>query len=575
MTQEQAIDILKTGANVFLTGGPGAGKTYVLNKYIKYLHNYDIDVAVTASTGIAATHIGGMTIHSWSGIGIKNHLDKRGLSSIAKSQYVAKRVRRAKVLIIEEISMLTGTTLSMVDTVCREIKENSQPFGGMQLIFAGDFFQLPPVVRREVDNGAVTLDIDNQSDRFAFSSDVWERTNPVVCYLTEQHRQDDSDYLAILSAIRSGEFDNSHLNHLQLRKVGHSQIPDNIPKLYSHNANVDRFNDDVLAKLPVKSRTYTMSAIGLSPLTVALKKGCLSPEILTLKVGAVVMFTKNNPKEKYVNGTLGTVIGFDKDDGLPIVQTRGGRNVKVEPADWTVEENGKVRAQISQLPLRLAWAITVHKSQGMNLDEAALDLSGVFEYGQGYVALSRIKRLSGLYILGWNERAFQVHPEISIKDKDFRMTSNNAEKLYARISRDEIDNKHSEFIKYCGGKKGRENAKSAVDTYSETLILWNEGKSVAQIASVRNLKEGTIFSHIEKLVRKGKIDRNDLSRVVSPSLTCLLPVINDAFNEFGCEKLAPVYTKFNGVYSYGELRIARLLFTPNINKNSNSNSNSK
>jgi len=566
VTQEVAIDILKTGVNVFLTGGPGAGKTYVINKYVKYLRDNNIDVAVTASTGIAATHIGGMTIHSWSGIGIKNSLDKRGLNKIISSRYVAKRVKRAKVLIIEEISMLTGNTLSMVDVVCREIKENHKPFGGIQVIFAGDFFQLPPVVRREVEENTVSLDINNQSDRFAFNSEVWERVNPVICYLTEQHRQDDSDYLNILSAIRSGEFNNSHLGSLQLRQARLHQIPNNIPKLYSHNANVDLHNDSVLAKLQADTRSYTMRTLGFEMLTSALKRGCLSPEILNLKIGASVMFTKNNPKEGYVNGTLGTVSGFDKEDGLPIVKTRKGRKIKVEPAEWTVEENGKIRAQISQLPLRLAWAITVHKSQGMNLDEAALDLSNVFEYGQGYVALSRIKRLSGLYILGWNERAFQVHPEISIKDKDFRQASSSAENLYVKIGRDEVGKKHSEFIGACGGIIGSKKTKGGSDTYDDTMILWKNGMTVPQIAAARGLKADTILNHIEKLTRAGKIDRKDLSRIISPSLSCLLPVIYDAFRKHGPDRLAPIYENFNGVYSYGELRIARLLYNPKSNQ---------
>ena len=131
------------------------------------------------------------------------------------------------------------------------------------------------------------------------------------------------------------------------------------------------------------------------------------------------MFTKNNPNSGFANGTLGAVVGFDKASGYPIVRTRNGRRISVKPMDWTIEEDNKARAKITQLPLRLAWAITVHKSQGMSLEAAVMDLSAVFEFGQGYVALSRVSRLSGLYLLGWNERAFQVHPGVLIKDKFF------------------------------------------------------------------------------------------------------------------------------------------------------------
>ncbi|MBI5358627.1 AAA family ATPase [Candidatus Amesbacteria bacterium] len=152
MTQSQALAILKTGANVFLTGEPGSGKTYVINQYVTYLRDRGIEPAITASTGIAATHIGGITIHSWSGIGIKTMLNKHDLHKIATSQYIAKRVRRAKVLIIEEVSMLAPETLSMVDMVIRKITERQEPFGGVQVVFSGDFFQLPPVVKRVMED---------------------------------------------------------------------------------------------------------------------------------------------------------------------------------------------------------------------------------------------------------------------------------------------------------------------------------------------------------------------------------------------------------------------------------------
>lgn len=441
MTQSQALSILKTGANVFLTGEPGSGKTHTINEYTAYLRDRGIEPAITASTGIAATHIGGMTIHSWSGIGIKTKLDKRDLNKIASSQYVAKRVRKAKILVIEEVSMLSPETLSMVDAVCREIKQNPESFGGIQVILAGDFFQLPPVVKME-----------KLSARFSYGSSAWTKANPIICYLTEQHRQDDGDFLTLLSAIRGNTFGRNHWPHIEARKIDPGAAPPDAPKLFSHNADVDRINDKVLAKLPGEPLVFTMFSQGPDPLVIALKRGCLSPEELYLKVGAAVMFTKNNLKQGFVNGTLGSVLGFDKTSGYPLVKTRDGVRIKVEPMNWTVEENGQVRAQIAQLPLRLAWAITVHKSQGMNLDEAVMDLSGVFEFGQGYVALSRVRRLSGLHLLGWNRRAFQVHPEILAKDETFRLASDDAEARFNAMSVAEMQKNRESFIAVCGGK---------------------------------------------------------------------------------------------------------------------------
>ncbi len=414
---------MKTGVSIFLIGEPGSGKTHTTNEYVAYLRRAGIDTAITASTGIAATHIGGMTIHSWSGIGVKTKLEKRDLDGIAKTRHVSARVKKAKVLIIEEISMLPAPTLLSVDAVCRKIKQNSLPFGGLQVIFVGDFFQLPPIFRHETVQNAQLKLIKESSARFVYDSTVWKEMQPRVCYLTEQHRQDDRDYLKVLSAIRRNDFTADHLRTLEKRKIEYTAAPQGVPKLFSHNSDVDHVNDEILTKLPGQARVFTMSSHGNERAVSFLEKSCLSPLELHLKVGAAVMFTKNNQKERFVNGTLGTVEEFDKENGYPKVRIRNGRRIDVEPMDWVMEEGGEARARITQLPLRLAWAITVHKSQGMSLDAAVVDLRNVFEFGQGYVALSRVRRLAGLYLLGWNERAFQVHPDVLAQDVFFRTQS--------------------------------------------------------------------------------------------------------------------------------------------------------
>jgi ATP-dependent exoDNAse (exonuclease V) alpha subunit len=451
MLQSQALSILKTGANVFLTGEPGSGKTYTINRYVEYLRARDIEPAKTASTGISATHIGGMTIHSWCGIGIKTKLDKHDLHKIAGNEYIAKRIRKTRVLIIDEVSMLTAETLCMVDAVCREVKLSMEPFGGMQVVFVGDFFQLPPVVRASAEDNAQDMFIDGQSVNFAYTAFDWTRVNPVVCYLTEQYRQDDGDFIAMLSAIRSNAFGENQLRYISARKKEHCNAPSGAPRLFTHNADVDRINEGMLAKLSGERKTFAMSSQGFDALVAVLKKGCISPEALYLKEGAAVMFTKNNLKKGFVNGTLGVVDGFNKTNGNPIIKIRSGQLIEAEQVDWTMEENGKVRARITQLPLRLAWAITVHKSQGMSLDEAVMDLSRVFEFGQGYVALSRVRRLSGIFLLGWNERAFKVHPAILAKDEFFRAESETAETSFAEVSPDELEKRQKHFIDACGG----------------------------------------------------------------------------------------------------------------------------
>ena len=447
MTQERALAILKTGANVFLTGEPGAGKTYVINAYVDYLRARDIEPEITASTGIAATHIGGMTIHAWSGIGVKKTLDKYELDKIASTEYLFRRVGRAKILIIDEVSMLHAETLAMIDAVCRAIKNTSQPFGGLQVILVGDFFQLPPIVKKDQTAPAEDALLSDYTTRFAYDSPAWARLKPAVCYLTEQHRQSDADLAAILTAIRRDVFSQDHRRQIAQRKINSEAAPANAPKLFSHNVDVDRVNNEILDSLPTEPRDFEMITKGRRALVESLQKGCLSPAVLQLKEGAAVIFTKNNSKEGFVNGTLGKVESFDDETGLPIVQTRDRRRITVEPMDWTVEENGQIRARLTQLPLRLAWAITVHKSQGMSLDEAAMDLHDVFEYGQGYVALSRVRRLSGLHLLGWNERAFQVHPEVLEEDNVFRARSEEAYLAFEKLGKDKIAEMHKNFIR--------------------------------------------------------------------------------------------------------------------------------
>lgn len=576
MTQEQALTILKTGANVFLTGEPGSGKTHTVNQYIAYLRDHEIEPAITASTGIAATHIGGMTIHSWSGIGIKKRLTPYDLDRIVSTEHVVKRVRRTKILIIDEISMLSGTMLDMVDAVCQEVHGKHEAFGGMQVIFVGDFFQLPPVVRSG-DEVVSTDDLFGSpaKSHFAFGASSWKHAQPITCYLTEQHRQKDTDFLAVLSAIRGNCVEEMHVAHIERRQTPFDAIPDTIPKLFAYNADVDRVNVDMLATLQTPTKTFQMTSEGGDALVEALKKGCLSPETLVLKEGAVVMCTKNNLREGFVNGTQGTVVGFSKGSGYPIIETRNKTTCVIEPMEWTIEENGRVRARITQIPLRLAWAITVHKSQGMSMDAVAMDLSQVFEFGQGYVALSRVRALEGLFMLGWNERSFQVDPTIQAQDELFRNHAEEAKQVFNDLSPEEVTAMHTNFIKACGGvvvvdekktsKTKRVKNKQKSSTYTETAELVQAGKTLAEIVRCRKLHESTILTHCEKLYRDKVLTPKDIEHLVSSNTRNAIDRIHKVFIELDTEKLTPVYEYFGGKYSYADLRLVRLLMSNKYN----------
>ncbi len=555
MRQAQALDILKTGAHVFLTGEPGAGKTHTVNAYVAYLREHGIEPAITASTGIAATHIHGQTIHSWSGIGIRRFLSPYDLEQLATTEYLVKRIRRTTTLIIDEVSMIDATTLDMVDVVCQTIRGSTEPFGGIQVVLVGDFFQLPPVAR------------SGDEGRFAFTSQAWRAMRPVVCYLTEQHRQQDERFLSVLGAIRTDTYDEAHHDHLAKCFISSDTNESlTITRLFPHNVDVDEINNRELARLDGVPQTYTMTSKGRESLVAGLKKGCLSPEVLVLKEGAIVMCTKNNPQKGYVNGTLGTVLGFEAGTKYPIIETRDGQRITIEAVDWVLEEDGKQKASITQIPLRLAWAITIHKSQGMSLDAAVMDLREVFEYGQGYVALSRVRSLEGLKLLGINRRAVEVHPQIRAQDSAFVQQSDIAEVSFGDIPKDELRSMHERFILASGGVVTKAKKQVKLDTLEHTLMLVLQAKPIAVIARERKLTQATVYTHIEKLIAQGRLAYEDIAYLITDKIRKGYREIKRAFQTADTSKLAPIHELYKGRYTFDELRIARMMMVLETNE---------
>lgn len=419
MDQELALAILLSGRSALLTGAAGTGKTHLLNTFIAQARKRGKKVSVTATTGLAATHLGGNTIHSWSGIGVNDHLPNNFFERLSKTRRDV--ISKTDVLIIDEISMLHDFRLDMIDKVLRTVRENDQPFGGIQLVMSGDFFQLPPVNRPNEQGGG-----------FVVYSDAWQELRPAVLYLERQYRQNDEQLLEILTALRTGDVRRRHVEALLARtKI---EPPDgDITELHTVNVDVDDINIQKLAELPGEERSYQQTTTGSKIYVENLQRSVLAPENLVIKLGALVMAVKNSPQKLYANGSIGTVVDFEPLTEYPVVEFRDGRRVTMVPDIWELRDGERKRASISQVPLRLAWAITVHKSQGMTLDAAKIDLRKAFVEGMGYVALSRVRDLDNLYLYGINRRALEVSPDALAIDEVLRQASRESAERYRDV----------------------------------------------------------------------------------------------------------------------------------------------
>lgn len=550
MTQIEALHIMKMGHNVFLTGAAGAGKTYVLNQYIEWLKDNSIPVSITASTGIAATHIGGITLHSFAGLEIHDEIDQYVLDKILQKQTVNKRINSAKVLIIDEVSMLRASVLDAVNIICQKVRGNEAPFGGLQIIFCGDFFQLPPVITNR------ELSIDD----FAFNAKGWIEAKPVICYITENHRQSGNTLNVILNNIRSGELDYDLLETLN-ETIDRDFSTLNHVKLYTHNVDVDSINlQNYNLIQDEEEREYYMNSVGRKNLVEKLKATCLSPELLRLKKGVKVMFTRNDKFGKYNNGTIGEVLDFTSND-TPIILLNNGKKLEVVADSWRIEEDGKILAQISQLPLRYAWAITIHKSQGMTLDAAEIDLSRSFGYALGYVALSRVRDIEGIKLLGANMNAFAVHPEIHKVDQKLRDKSQAAVQALQKYKVDDLEQMHKKHA-----EKNRTEKKVEVNTFDETKRILLEGKyQLDEIAKLRELTVGTIITHIEVLCEDMQIESQHIDYLIARKYKSkkILNMISDSIAR-GEDKLNPLKALLDKAkieIDFETLRLLRLLAT--------------
>lgn len=433
--QKEVLDLLKnTNRNIFLSGSAGTGKTYVIKKYLKHLKSlYENDfskyVGLTSSTGISAClyeNFNAVTIHSWSGIGINlcpiNKNDDYNEHLFGNKYNVSNRIRNAKVLIIDEISMLPSCLLDKIDVLFRKIRNTDKPFGGIRVIFVGDFSQLPPIKKEE----------EKLDCRLAIFSDAWKNANILNLYLYKSYRTSDKELTYILDEIGRG-------NGLSVRDklIEHQYInPINPNKVYATlfttNFNVEKYNEEQQKKINREPYIFIIEEISQKDENSMkeLKKKNNILDMVVLKNGDTVMVTKNIYKDKQLlvaNGTIAKIISISKD--LVRIRTNDFNIYEIKREiykliNYSRDINDKIieeeLASCSQIPLKLAYAITVHKSQGQTFDGVVCDLSKCFVENLGYVALSRASSLNGIVLknVEQNTKSLQVSKEsLNIKNK--------------------------------------------------------------------------------------------------------------------------------------------------------------
>lgn len=376
--QERALRAIKEGKNVFISGNAGSGKSFLINHLRKIIRN----VHMTASTGIAAVNVGGQTIHSWAGIGLGNIPANKIKFSLKRKLIIID----AKILIIDEISMVSDVLLNLLNEVFKLIRRNNRPFGGLQIIVVGDFFQLPPV-----ENG------------YCFLAESWQEADFMSVVLKTVFRQKDDKFVKLLNHVRYNEMTDEDIEVLKERTnvKCNDEIQPTI--IVSLNDQANRINTEKLKEIESTSHFYKAKYRGMDPVKVDfLKRNCIAYDTLELKIGASVMMIKNSLSELgIINGSVGIV----KDINVyPIVLFENGVEVMIMPEVWSHEKYDDslqkliVEASMEQVPLILAWSLTIHKCQGMTLKKLRCDLSRVFTYGQAYVALSRATTIEGLFI---------------------------------------------------------------------------------------------------------------------------------------------------------------------------------
>lgn len=412
--QNDVLNHVRGGLSVFITGSAGTGKSVLLKTIINVLKKVhgSSGVFVTASTGVAACALNGRTLHSFAGFGIRNDEYGTLLDRVIMSSCACERWRQVKALVIDEISVISANMFDNLESIAREIRGSKEIWGGIQLIVSGDFFQLSPVPDK----------CNSSGKEFAFEANCWDASFDMLVELTKVFRQSDAGQIELLQRTRKGIIYPEDMQILE--QCCSSNEPDSsVVSFYPRNEDVNKVNEERIKSLGEKVVVYKAADGGVDNQREELKQG-IAPDQLELCKGARVMLIKNlNVRRNLCNGATGTVTGFveaeDKDvihlcpdNLLPVVKFDSGQEMVIEPQVWGISEEGSTVAWRSQIPLHLAWAQSVHKSQGMTLHRLHTDLSRSFGYGMVYVILSRVRSLKGLHLSGLNPSMIKAHPKV-------------------------------------------------------------------------------------------------------------------------------------------------------------------
>lgn len=394
--QAQALALLNSGENVFLSGGAGSGKSFVVREFRKGVSPKTFPLL--ASTGAAAVLLEGRTFHSLFGLGIMEGGPTATFERIKDDPRLLNRLRNLEGIVIDEISMIPGSAFDVAEALMRLAKGSQQPWGGIRVIVVGDFAQLPPVTRQ------------GQRREWAFLSKAWTRSGFVPFWLKHNHRVYDSDFLDVLQDIRTGQVTEKVKDFLHMR-TRENDIDDKGPRLFPRREQVDRFNQMELSQLTGEEKVFDSIYFGKDKSVEVLTKSGPIPQKLVLKEGCRVLFVQNDPQKRWVNGTRGTVVQVESDKIT--VEKENWRHVTVERAQFSyLDAEGNIVASVINFPLVLGYATTIHKSQGATLEDLWVNLSQLWEPGQAYVALSRLRSGNGLKLLDWSPRSFLVDPQV-------------------------------------------------------------------------------------------------------------------------------------------------------------------